>query len=142
MLRKDYIMRLYEEFGKFLGVVFGLRKANKWEELSELIKHSAQKYTGIEVEFVEAMETEGIIEKLLKEHHLTTENFKMLGDLLYEKALMYMATDRSEAATRTLQKVFLLFNHVKNDALDSDFSLDMHYKLKNTKELLGMDDKA
>lgn len=142
MLRKDYIMRLTEEFGKFLGAIFGLRKANKWEELSELIKESAQKYTGIEVEYAEGLETQGFIEKLINQHQLTDENLKMLGDLLYEKALMYIATDRQTEATNALQKVFLLYNHVTVNALDSDFSLDMHYKLRNTKELLGLNDKS
>lgn len=142
MLRKDYIMRMYEEFGKFLGTLFGLRKMGNWPELEELIKTSAQKYSLVELEFAESLETKGLPEYLMKNHSLNSENLKMLGDLLYEKGLMYLATDRAEAAKNAFQKVFVLYTYVQQNALESDFSLDMHNKLSNVKELLGLHDKA
>jgi len=142
MLRKDNIMRMYEEFGKFLGTLFGLRKMGNWPELEELIKTSAQKYSLVEVDFAESLETKGLPEYLMKNHSLNSENLKMLGDLLYEKGLMYLATDRAEAAKNAFQKVFVLYTYVQQNALESDFSLDMHTKLGNVKELLGLHDKA
>lgn len=142
MLRKDYIMRMYEEFGKFLGTLFGLRKMGNWVELEEVIKTSAQKYTLVELQFAEDLETKGLPQYLLKNHNLNSENIKMLGDLLYEKGLMYLATDRANEANNAFQKVFVLYTYVQQNALESDFSLDMHNKLSNVKDLLGLNKKT
>lgn len=131
-------MRLAEEWGKFLGVLFGLRKTGKWEEFEAIIRTSAQKYTGIEIEYAERLADENFISFLIKNHNLNEENLKLLGDLLYEKGLMYMATDRKPVADNALYKTFLLYNYIKNNSLESDFSLDMHYKLKTIRELLGI----
>lgn len=138
MLRKDFIVRQAEEFGKFLGILLALRKNGNWHELDALIRTSASKYTSVEVELTESFSDENFAQDLIKEYQLNGENLKMLGDLLYEKALFYLENNNSDKAKNALTKAFILFNHVKNNALDSEFSLDMHYKMQTIKSMLSI----
>lgn len=141
MLRKDYIIRLTEEFGKFIGTVFSLKKDNKFVELEELISTSSQKYTNIEIEIAENLSNENFIEILLKSYNLSTENIKMLGDLLYEKGLLYAEQIKKKESQNAFHKAFILFRYKNTNALESDFSLDMHYKMKRLEQLLGLKDE-
>jgi len=138
MLRKDYIIRLTEEFGKFIGIVFSLKNQDKWEELEKLINDSAKKFTNIEIDFVESLPDENLPEKLFKEHGLNIENIKMLADLLYEKGLNYSKLDEEIKSLNAYKKSMLLFRYVNDKSLDSDFSLDMHYKMKTLEQFLGL----
>jgi hypothetical protein len=138
MLRKDYIIRLTEEFGKFIGIVFSLKNQDKWEELDKLINESAKKFTNIEIVFVESLPDENLPERLFKEYGLTIDNIKMLADLLYEKGLNYSKLDEEIKSLNAYKKSMLLFRYVNDKSLDSDFSLDMHYKMKTLEQLLGL----
>jgi hypothetical protein len=138
MLRKDFIVRQAEEFGRFLGIILALRKTGNWQELERVIRTNASKYTSVEVEFSESLPDENFAELLVKKNQLSGENLKMLGDLLYEKSIAYLETGDEVKAKNALTKSFLLFNYVKNNALDSEFSLDMHYKMETIKRLLSL----
>lgn len=136
MLRKDLIVRQFEEFGKFLGILFGLKTTYKWLELEELINSSSQKYTSVEIEFAEKLSDEKLIEHLT-EKKLTEAQLKMLGDLLYEKGIAYTKLIREEEARNAFIKAQIIFTHIKNNSLEIDFSLDMHFKMEAIQQLLA-----
>lgn len=62
----------------------------------------------------------------------------MLADLLYEKGLNYSKLDEEIKSLNAYKKSMLLFRYVNDKSLDSDFSLDMHYKMKTLEQLLGL----
>jgi len=61
----------------------------------------------------------------------------MLGDLLYEKGLAYLKLIREEEARNAIVKAMLIFEHIKINSLEIDFSLDMHFKMETIRQLLG-----
>lgn len=136
MLRKDYIVRQFEEFGKFLAVVFGLKKDGNHEELEKVINEAAQKFCSIEIREVEAMTDEALSARI-SAGDLNESQLKMLGDLLYEKGLNYTALQKPQESLNTLQKASLVYRYIKENALEVDFSLDMHFKMKAIEQLLG-----
>ncbi|MCD6017885.1 MAG: hypothetical protein K0S53_1006 [Bacteroidetes bacterium] len=85
MHKRDYLVKQFEEFGRVMGVILGLRKENKFSELSELLSESVKKYTPTEIDYVESMKDENLIDILTQEKKLTDEQLKMLGGLLFEK---------------------------------------------------------
>lgn len=141
MLRKDYIIRLTEEFGKFIGAIISLKKQNKWDELEQLINNSAKKYTNLEIAYVEQLPDENLPASLLKELNLNLENLKMLADLLYEKGISYSKKNKESSALNAYKKSFIIFRYINLKSLDSDYSLDMHYKMKILEELVGLNHK-
>jgi hypothetical protein len=137
MFRKDYIMRQYEEFGKFLAIVLGFKAESKFAELEELINTSAFKYTNIEVELAEKLPNKDIIQLLTENYELKEANLKMLADLLYEKGIGYSKQLKEKEAENAFQKTLLIFEYIKENSLESDFSLDMHFKMNSLKQLLN-----
>lgn len=137
MLRKDYIVRQFEEFGKFLGIVFGLKADAKFKELEELINTSAFKYTNIEIEIAEKLPNKDLIQLLTENYELKEANLKMLGDLLYEKGIGYSKQFKEDAAENAFQKALIIFEHINENSLEIDFSLDMHFKINSLKQMLN-----
>ena len=137
MLRKDYILRQYEEFGKFLGIVFSLKTKAQFVELEELINTSAFKFTKIEIETAEQLSNENLVETLTKKHQLEEPNLKMLADLLYEKGIGYSKQFNEKKADSALQKALIIYEYIKENSLESDFSLDGHFKITSLKQLLN-----
>lgn len=130
-------MRQYEEFGKFLGIVLGLKNDSKFTELEELINTSAYKYTNIEIEIAEKLPNKDLIQLLTENYELKEANLKMLGDLLYEKGIGYSKQFKEDEAENAFTKALLIFEFVKENSLESDFSLDMHFKINSLKQMLS-----
>lgn len=138
MLKKDYIIRLTEEFGKFLGILMGLRKKGEWKEFEIILNEMVIKFTGTEIVWVENLRDENFIIDLTENNSLTNEKLKMLGDLLYEKGMLYSSQNNLTEAKNCFNKSYAVFIHLKNSALDSDFSLDMHYKISLLERMRGI----
>ena len=133
MLKRDYLVKQFEEFGKVMAILLGLKKDEKFTELSNLINESLKKYTALEIEYVESLENENFISILTQEKKLNDEQLKILADLLFEKGSHYFATNSTETQfNNCYKKSFLIYSFLKNHAT-LNYSLDMHYKL----EILG-----
>jgi hypothetical protein len=137
MFRKDYVVRQAEEFGKFLSVLMGLRKAGSWEEFHKQIRESAKKFTYLEIEEAENLGMDTFLETLTEKHQLKEQNLKMLADLLYEKGMSYTASSNTEEANNAFERALLIYTYISENALESDFSLDMHFKIAAIKQLLN-----
>lgn len=137
MFRKDYIVRQFEEFGKFLAVVFGLKTDSKFSEMEELINTSALKFTNIEMEVAEKLPNKDLMQLLTENYELKEANLKMLGDLLYEKGIGYSKTFKEDEAENAFTKALIIFEFIKENSLEIDFSLDMHFKITSLKQMLS-----
>ncbi|MDF2453232.1 MAG: hypothetical protein K0S26_2736 [Bacteroidota bacterium] len=130
MHKRDYLVKQFEEFGRVMGVILGLRKENKFSELSELLSESVKKYTPTEIDYVESMKDEILIDILTQEKKLTDEQLKMLGDLLFEKGNYYSATHTTEIESNNCYKKSLVIYLFLKEHATLTYSLDMHYKLE------------
>lgn len=130
-------MRQYEEFGKFLAIVLGFKADSKFIELEEFINTSAFKYTNIEIQIAEKLPNKELIQLLTENYELKEANLKMLGDLLYEKGIGYSKQFKEKEAENAFQKTLIIFEYIKENSLESDFSLDMHFKMNALKQLLS-----
>jgi hypothetical protein len=136
MLRKDLLVRQFEEFGKFLGILYGLKGEYKWLELQELINTSSHKYTSVEIDYVEKLNNGNLIEELTQKKELKESQLKMLADLLYEKGISYTKLLKEEEGRNVFTKAQTIYTYIKNNSLEIDFSLDMHFKMKAIEQLL------
>ena len=129
-------MRQYEEFGKFLAIVLGFKANQQFAELEELINTSAFKYTNIEIEIAERLPDKDLIQLLTENYELKEANLKMLGDLLYEKGIGYSKLFKEKEAENAFKKALIIFEYIRENSLESDFSLDMHFKINSMKQML------
>jgi len=128
MHKRDYLVKQFEEFGKVIAILLGLKRDGKLTELSELIQESLKKYTALELEFVESIQDE-LISTLTDEKKLNDEQLKMLADLLYEKAEYYAMSTNDPASLNCYKKAYTIYLFLKEHATLT-YSLDMHYKLE------------
>jgi hypothetical protein len=133
MYKRDYLVKQFEEFGKVMAILLGLKREGNSSELNDLISESVKKYTSTEIDFVESLINENLINILTTEKKLNDEQLKILADLLYEKAEYYSMTQQNEAlnsdAINCYKKSLTIYLFLKEHATLT-YSLDMHYKLE------------
>ena len=136
MYKRDYLVKQFEEFGKVMAILLGLKRDGNYSELSDLINESVKKYTSTEINFVETIDNEQLVSTLVTEKKLNDEQLKMLADLLFEKADYYSRIQQNLSldvkAINCYKKSHLIYLFLKDNATLT-YSLDMHYKL----EILG-----
>lgn len=130
MLKRDYLVKQFEEFGKVMAVLLGLKKDGLFPESSNTIEGALKKYTALEIKYVESIANDNLIETLTHEKKLNDEQLKMLADLMYEKGEYYSLINSPEnTSSNCYKKAFLIYLFLKENAT-LNYSLDMHYKLE------------
>jgi hypothetical protein len=130
MLKRDYLVKQFEEFGKVMAVLIGLKRDGNFPDLLDEINKAAQKYTNTEIVYVESLENELLLHELTEGKKLNDEQLKMLADLLFEKAEYYLKTAASDTEVdNCYKKAFLIYLFLQEHAT-LNYSLDMHYKIE------------
>lgn len=129
MHKRDYLVKQFEEFGKVMGILLGLKKDGNFLDYLNLINDSTNKYTQTEIEFVEGINDQLLIATLTDEKNLNDEQLKILADLLYEKAEYYFNQSLESDADNCYKKAYSIYIFLKENATLT-YSLDMHYKIE------------
>ncbi len=130
MLRRDYLVKQAEEFCKVLAVILGLKRDGLFPDMLEEIYKASQKYTALEILYIEKQENAALIKDLTEDKKLNDEQMKLLADLLFEKAEYYIRTEGAgEASDNAYRKAYIIYLFLKEHAT-TNYSLDMHYKLE------------
>ena len=86
MLRKDYIMRLIEQFVSVLARIVGLKKDGNLDEALEMIKKSGQQYFGLSPQLLESGSDIFLIDLLKTGAEFDPNKCVLLARLLQEHA--------------------------------------------------------
>lgn len=130
MLKRDYLVKQFEEFGKVIAVLMGLKRDGNFPDLLDEIHKAAQKYTSTEIRVVESLQNNDLLNVLTQEKKLNDDQLKMLADLLFEKAEYYLKTaSEPTESNNCYKKAYILYSFLKENAT-LNYSLDMHYKLE------------
>lgn len=130
MLKRDYLVKQFEEFGKVMAVLLGLKRDGNFPDLLEEIHNAAKKYTSTEIVFVESINNTELISVLTQDKKLNDEQLKLLGDLVFEKAEYYAACSQEQAlADNCYRKAYVIYSFLREHAT-INYSLDMHYKIE------------
>jgi hypothetical protein len=129
MLRKDYIMRQFEEFGKVMAVIFGLKKEKDWENFEKEIANATKKFTPFQIEHVEKLSESEFKNEVVASPSLLPDQQKILADLLFEKMNIYLEINNEEKYLDLKNKCLLLYKAYLNNLTQNEFNLDVHYKI-------------
>lgn len=127
MIRKDYILRMVEEFGKFLAAIVGLKREGKLDEA--LIKID-DIYTGmidLDPIVIKSLKPEELLDFLQKEKHYNNHYVKMIAELLYEEGQIYVENGDPVTARNVLGKAKILITYLMEH--DKTFSFDWYEKM-------------
>jgi hypothetical protein len=136
MLRKDYLVRQFEEFGKFMAIILGFRQQLQWTEHEEKIREALKQFTALEILVIEDLPNDQFFERLNQNGQLNDEQLKMVADLLFEKSYYYLNQNESIHAHNVLSKAGIVYKYITEAGTGTSFDLDTHFKLKNIETIL------
>ncbi|MBL7913122.1 MAG: hypothetical protein JNJ41_18810 [Bacteroidia bacterium] len=134
MLRKDYILRQLEEFGKVMAVILGFKKQLNWEEFEKEMHNAALKFTSLEIDKVERLRAEDFEKEVFNNPALTLDQLKILADLLFEKLSLHAQNNDEEKYNALKIKCLNLYQFIKNNHTENEFDMNVHYKLEILKK--------
>ena len=134
MIRKDYILRMVEEFAKFLAAIVGLKNEGKY---NEALKKIDAVYTGlidIDPIILKSLSPEEMITFLKNEDKYSNQYLKIIAELLFEEGQIYAESGDPVSARNVLVKAKMLINYLSEN--DSTFSFDWYEKISIIDSLL------
>jgi hypothetical protein len=126
MIKKDYLVKQFEEFGKVLARILNFRNTKDTGPMEMEIRAAVQKYTALEIEHVEGLNTEELGTLMMS---LGDQQLKMLADLLFEKMHFYLMREDDENYLLLKFKCMQMYDLLKARAVNA-FDMDVYYKLQ------------
>ena len=127
MIRKDYILRIVEEFAKFLAAIVGLRREGKFDEALKKIDSVYRSMIDLDPIVLKSVDPDKLLDFLLNEKQFNNHYLKMIAELLFEEGQAYQENGDPISARNVLEKAKILINHLMEH--DKTFSFDWYEKL-------------
>jgi len=134
MLKKDLLVRQFEEMGKVLAALLSFKRNKEWDLFEKELGEAVKRYTPLEIGAVEDMESEEFEKQIIVDDKTNFEQKKILATLLFEKMNFYLSQGRNNEYTRLKEKCLRLYEYLANDLTENEYNLDIHYKLRVLRE--------
>lgn len=135
MLRKDYIQRQLEEFGKVLAVILGAKTNRDWDAFERELHAAVKKYSGMELAEIESLSDESFAHRWLRGEGVDQETKKILARLLFEKMEHCLGLGDLQRAAALRNRCLLLYTHIQENFSQNEFDMDVHFKLAALQQL-------
>jgi hypothetical protein len=132
MYQKDYILRIIEDFFRFLSVILKLRNEKKYDEALQKCDETSMSLLRININNIEKLSIEEL-EEYVAELSLVPQQIEILAGLLFEKSEIYYETNSVFSAKNTVEKALILYQMIMESS--KSFSVDMDMKIHRLKEL-------
>lgn len=86
MYRKDYVLRLIEEFSKFMSILLKLKKEERFEQAELAVAEAIQKFTETDLNFLLSIPEKDLLIEVAEKRKLNEETLQILAELLYQSA--------------------------------------------------------
>ena len=134
MIRKDYILRMVEEFSKFLAAIIGLKREGKFDEALTKIDSVYHGMLDLDPITVKSVDSTELLDLLQNEKGYNHTYLKMIAELLFEEGQIYNGNGDPISARNVLEKSKLLINYLMEN--DATFSFDWYEKLTVIDDIL------
>jgi hypothetical protein len=136
MYKKDYIVRQFEEFGKVLGVLLFLKKEKDWEKFSKEISEATQKFTSLEIGYVEKLGMDAFKSELLENEKINLEQKRILAGILFEKLDYFGQHEMKAEQLACAEKCLLLYTFIYENKTQNEFDLEVFYRIEFLRKML------
>ena len=130
MLKKDYIIRQLEEFGKIMAIILNYKKLQDWDKFENEINATSLKFTTIQINQLEKFNEDDFMKEILNNTPLSQDQLKILADLLFEKLNLYAQKNDTISYNNLKLKCVLLYKHIQNQLTHNEFDMNVYYKLE------------
>ena len=134
MIRKDFIERMIEEFGKFLSEVMALKNEGKYTKALKRIDEMYEGMIKTDPKILKSIEPDQLLDFLQNELKFDNKYIKMIADLLYEEGQIYLESGDPISAINVLGKAKVLIEYLMEN--DGTFGFDWEEKIAAIDKLL------
>ena len=135
MIRKDYILRMVEEFAKFLAAIVGLKNEGKFDEALTKIDSVYRGMLDLDPVIVKSVDGSELLDLLQNEKDYSNTYLKMIAELLFEEGQIYDSNGDPVSARNVLEKAKILIDYLMEN--DATFSFDWYEKLAVIDKILS-----
>jgi len=134
MYQKDYILRMIEELGKFLALLFGLIKKGEYKKASEQLGNIYYDLLKEDAAFFRNIPEEYLAHELLEKHNYTNGHLEILAELFNAEAELCLAQNDKPGAFSNSRKSLQLFRFIDTEL--KTYSQERIDKMKEIEERL------
>jgi len=134
MIRKDFIERMIEEFGRFLAEVMALKNEGKYTKALKRIDEMYEGMIKTDPKVLKSIESDQLLDFLQNELKFDSKYIKMIADLLYEEGQVYLESGDPIGAINVLEKAKVLIEYLMES--DATFGFDWEEKIAAIEKLL------
>jgi len=131
-IRRDYLLRLIDEFFKFLAKIMQLKSDKQYDQALALIDEASQAL--LHKDLNELLEDDDAVAKITEDKLLNLDQVEVLGGLLKVKADINNEMYNRFTAISLYEKSLFLLNHV--ESVSKNFSMDRLNKIKEISDAL------
>jgi hypothetical protein len=135
MIRKDYLLRQFEEFGKVMAVILGFKKETDWEKFEKEIETAVKYFTSFELNDLIEKDQRSFENIITDSTHLKPEQIKILADLLYERSFSELMADSD--MRKLLAKTNFLYNLFSGQLTANEFNIEVRYRMDLIQKILN-----
>mgnify|MGYP001227057550 CR=1 FL=1 len=132
MYQKDFILRIIEDFFRFLSVILKLRKEQRYDEALMECNETSLSLLRININTIENLQPEEFI-KHVEGLSLLPQQSEILAGLMYERSEIYYASGDLLQARTAVEKALMLYR--LNSGSTKTFSMDADAKIKRLLQL-------
>ena len=136
MLKKDYILRQFEEFGKVMAVIFGYKKNNDWVRFELEIEKALNTFTSFEINDLIVRDQESFESFISKNTQLKPDQIKIMADLLYERSFISENKKNDNEMKSILKKANFLYELYSNTLTANEYNLEVRYRIDRIKKII------
>ena len=134
MIKKDYILRIVEEFARVLAAILGLRQGG---QLDEALMQTDKAYRGmldVDPVVLKSVSLDQLLDYLQNEKEFDRYYLKMIAELLFEEGMIYHELGDPVMSRNVLEKAKLLIGYLMDN--DATFSFDWYEKIHEIDQVL------
>lgn len=132
MYQRDYILRIIEEFFKFLGQILKLKSEKLYDQAFDLINQTARDFLKLDLQ--EVIINEQWISEILNNKEISYDHLYILAELLKAKADIYIETNHKIEAFMYYNSALNLLEHVQNGSMN--YSIEIANKIEDIRNLI------
>lgn len=133
MLRKDYLIKQIEEFGRALAIIHSHKREQNYEAYEQETAMVFKKFSEKDLSEVEYLIMSEFESEIVLDNTLDLPKKKIIAHLLFEKMNYYIEKGDLNSALHLKAKCLLLYEFILNNLTDNEYDLDVHYKLSYLK---------
>ena len=121
MLNRDYILRIFERFGREVAIILGLRRRNQFEDALIYIDDLFLQMTGLTSSFINSVSEETLLKMFSPLGELNVEPCLWTASLLKAEGEVYQdGGNANESYYRFHKSLFLLLEVILHEPIDRD----------------------